>query len=208
MLECGFESRLGLEFSGFSMWYFLNLVVRGFLRVPRSISFIAFHVLLYFVPAVFLSIHLRCPNNPLQQVQLSQVKMGLIVQWLNSQIRKILPTWSTQNSNWETKRLNQSRNISLSLLLTPPPPILLSYYSQMIIVSINLATWESFTYQQPSLLPENHFLRFQHLSQGHPLPSAQHTSSLGTSDISLSLLLLNLGKLFENGTYTLQSQTN
>ena len=28
-----FESRLGLEFSGFSMWHFVKLVVRGFLRV-------------------------------------------------------------------------------------------------------------------------------------------------------------------------------
>ena len=35
MLECGFESRLGLEFSGFSMWQFLRLVVRGFLRALR-----------------------------------------------------------------------------------------------------------------------------------------------------------------------------
>ena len=35
MLECRFESRLGLEFSGFSMWHFLKLVVRGFLRVLR-----------------------------------------------------------------------------------------------------------------------------------------------------------------------------
>ena len=33
MLECGFEPRLGLEFSGFSMWHFLKLVVRGFLWV-------------------------------------------------------------------------------------------------------------------------------------------------------------------------------
>ena len=33
MLECGFESRLGLEFVGFNMWYFLKLLVRGFLRV-------------------------------------------------------------------------------------------------------------------------------------------------------------------------------
>ena len=35
MLECGFESRLGLEFSGFSMWHFLKLVVRSFLWVLR-----------------------------------------------------------------------------------------------------------------------------------------------------------------------------
>ena len=35
MLQCGFESRLGLEFSGFGMWHFLTLVVRGFLRVLR-----------------------------------------------------------------------------------------------------------------------------------------------------------------------------
>ena len=35
MLECGFESRSGFEFSGFSMWHFLKLVVRGFLRVLR-----------------------------------------------------------------------------------------------------------------------------------------------------------------------------
>ena len=33
MLECGLMSRLWLEFSGFSMWHFLMLVVRGFLRV-------------------------------------------------------------------------------------------------------------------------------------------------------------------------------
>ena len=31
----GFESRLGLEFSGFGMWQFLKLVVKGFLRVLR-----------------------------------------------------------------------------------------------------------------------------------------------------------------------------
>ena len=31
MLECGFESWLGLEFFfGLSMWHFLKLVVRGF----------------------------------------------------------------------------------------------------------------------------------------------------------------------------------
>ena len=35
MLQCGFESRLGLDVSGFSMWHFLKLVVRGFLRVLR-----------------------------------------------------------------------------------------------------------------------------------------------------------------------------
>ena len=35
MQECRFESRLGLEFSGFRMWHFLKLVVRGFLRVLR-----------------------------------------------------------------------------------------------------------------------------------------------------------------------------
>ena len=33
MLECGFESHLGLEFSGFSMWHFLKLVVSGFLCI-------------------------------------------------------------------------------------------------------------------------------------------------------------------------------
>ena len=33
ILECGFESQLGLEFSVFSMWHFHKLVVRGFLRV-------------------------------------------------------------------------------------------------------------------------------------------------------------------------------
>ena len=33
MLECRFESQLGLEFCGFSMWHFLKLVIRGFLRV-------------------------------------------------------------------------------------------------------------------------------------------------------------------------------
>ena len=31
----GFKSRLGLESSGFSMWHFLKLVARGFLRVLR-----------------------------------------------------------------------------------------------------------------------------------------------------------------------------
>ena len=35
MLLCWFESRSGLEFSGFSMWHFLKLDVRGFLRVLR-----------------------------------------------------------------------------------------------------------------------------------------------------------------------------
>ena len=30
VLECGFESRLGLELSGFSVWHFLKLVDRGF----------------------------------------------------------------------------------------------------------------------------------------------------------------------------------
>ena len=33
MLECRFESWLGLEFSGFSMWHYLKLIDRGFLRV-------------------------------------------------------------------------------------------------------------------------------------------------------------------------------
>ena len=33
MLLCGFESRLGFESSGFSMWHFLELVSQGFLRV-------------------------------------------------------------------------------------------------------------------------------------------------------------------------------
>ena len=31
VLECRFESQLGLEFSGFSMWHFLKVIVRGFL---------------------------------------------------------------------------------------------------------------------------------------------------------------------------------
>ena len=35
VLECGFESRLGLEFLDFSMWHFMKLVIRGFLRVLR-----------------------------------------------------------------------------------------------------------------------------------------------------------------------------
>ena len=35
MLECGFESRMGPESSGFSVWHFLKLVARGFLRVLR-----------------------------------------------------------------------------------------------------------------------------------------------------------------------------
>ena len=35
MLLRGFESRLGLESSGCSMWHFLKLVARGFLRVLR-----------------------------------------------------------------------------------------------------------------------------------------------------------------------------
>ena len=35
MLLRGFESRLGLEFSGCGMWHFLKLVSRGFLRVLR-----------------------------------------------------------------------------------------------------------------------------------------------------------------------------
>ena len=33
MLLCGFESRLGPESLGFSMWHFLKLVAVGFLRV-------------------------------------------------------------------------------------------------------------------------------------------------------------------------------
>ena len=33
--QLSIESRSGLEFSGFSMWHFLKLVVRGFLRVLR-----------------------------------------------------------------------------------------------------------------------------------------------------------------------------
>ena len=32
-LACGFKSQLRLEFSGFSMWHFLKLIVRSFLRV-------------------------------------------------------------------------------------------------------------------------------------------------------------------------------
>ena len=32
---CGFESRLGLEFLGFSKWHFLKLVIIGFLPVFR-----------------------------------------------------------------------------------------------------------------------------------------------------------------------------
>ena len=35
MLLCGFGSRLRLESSGFSMWHFLKLAARGFLRVLR-----------------------------------------------------------------------------------------------------------------------------------------------------------------------------
>ena len=35
MLLRGFEFRLGLESSGCSMWHFLKLVARGFLRVLR-----------------------------------------------------------------------------------------------------------------------------------------------------------------------------
>ena len=35
MLQCGFESRLGLVFSGFGMWHFLKLVTWGFSRVLR-----------------------------------------------------------------------------------------------------------------------------------------------------------------------------
>ena len=35
MLLCRFKSRLGLEPSGFSMWHFLKLVTRGFLRALR-----------------------------------------------------------------------------------------------------------------------------------------------------------------------------
>ena len=34
LLECGFESRLGLGFLSFSMWNFLKPAVRGFLWVP------------------------------------------------------------------------------------------------------------------------------------------------------------------------------
>ena len=35
MLLCGFKSPMGFESSGFSMWHFLKLVARGFLRVLR-----------------------------------------------------------------------------------------------------------------------------------------------------------------------------
>ena len=35
MLLRGFESRLGLESSGCSMWHFLKLITRGFVRVLR-----------------------------------------------------------------------------------------------------------------------------------------------------------------------------
>ena len=35
VLECGFESWLGLEFSGFSMWHFLMFVFCGFLWILR-----------------------------------------------------------------------------------------------------------------------------------------------------------------------------
>ena len=35
MLLHGFESRMGLESSGCSMWHFLKLVARGFLRLLR-----------------------------------------------------------------------------------------------------------------------------------------------------------------------------
>ena len=35
MLLRGFQSRLGLESSGFSMWHFLKLVAMGFRRVLR-----------------------------------------------------------------------------------------------------------------------------------------------------------------------------
>ena len=40
MLVCGFKSWLGLEFSGVSMWHFLKLVIRGFLRVLRFPPFL------------------------------------------------------------------------------------------------------------------------------------------------------------------------
>ena len=42
MLECGFESRMGLEFSGFSVWHLLKLVVRGFLQV---LQFLPHHLM-------------------------------------------------------------------------------------------------------------------------------------------------------------------
>ena len=35
-LESGFESRLGFDFADFSLWNFLKLVVRGFVRALRS----------------------------------------------------------------------------------------------------------------------------------------------------------------------------
>ena len=40
ILKCGFESQLGLEFSGLVMWYFLKLVVGDFLHptYPPSLS--------------------------------------------------------------------------------------------------------------------------------------------------------------------------
>ena len=38
MLECGFESRLGLKFSGFSMRHFLKHVVRVFFFSGTPVS--------------------------------------------------------------------------------------------------------------------------------------------------------------------------
>ena len=36
VLECEFDSRLGLEFSGCRMWHFLKLIIRGFFQVLVS----------------------------------------------------------------------------------------------------------------------------------------------------------------------------
>ena len=53
-LQCGFQSQLALEFSGFIMWHFLKLVVRGFLRVlwfPPHLHWLTFNFLVAVVLA-------------------------------------------------------------------------------------------------------------------------------------------------------------
>ena len=42
MPECGFEYQLRLEFSGFSMWHFLKLVVMGLFTIVTIIITIIF----------------------------------------------------------------------------------------------------------------------------------------------------------------------
>ena len=72
MLLYGFESHSGLEFSDFSMWYFLKLVVRGFLRVLRFPPLLHWLMVLAKVPQKYLcdfnSVKLNSWSVPSYQV--------------------------------------------------------------------------------------------------------------------------------------------